>query len=88
MEENTLNTELNEEDRPGESKADKFLRLAPPRINKVLHDMDTLGKLSGSGYEYSEEQIAKMFAAIDAKVDELKSKFGPKEKAAKETFSF
>ena len=72
-----------------ESKADKFLRLAPPRINKVIQGLQSLKKLSAhSSYEYSEEQTQKMFAAIRAELDECEAAFKPKEVKKDEGFKF
>jgi hypothetical protein len=72
-----------------ESKADKFLRLAPPRVTKVMQGIQSLKKLSArSSYEYSEEQTQKMFAAIRAELDECEAAFKPKEEKKSEGFSF
>ncbi len=77
-----------EASRPGESKQEKFLRLAPPRINKVLHSIESLGKLSGSSYEYTPEQIEKMLGAIDKAVEDLRGKFVKSKAKEDEPFSF
>ena len=69
---------------PNETRTEKFLRLAPPRVTKVIKALDTLGNCSGSGYEYTEEQIEKMFNAIDEAVKETKAKFEKKKPASKE----
>lgn len=71
----------------GESKADKFKRIATPRVNKIISAIDTLGNCSGSSYEYTEEQVSAMFGAIRQKLDETEKKF--EKKAAKtKAFSF
>ncbi|MBO4847128.1 MAG: hypothetical protein J5525_12660 [Lachnospiraceae bacterium] len=75
------------EEKEGESRADKFKRLAPPRVNKVLKALDTLANCSGSGYEYTEEQVEAMFTAIEDCVNETKAKF-EKKKSVKKEFSF
>ncbi len=72
-----------------ESKADKFVRLAPPRVNKVIQGLQSLKKLSAhSSYEYTEEQTQKMFAAIRNELDECEAAFKPKEEKKTESFSF
>lgn len=70
-----------------ESKADRFKRLATPRVNKILHSLDTLGNCSGSGYEYTDEQVQAMFGAIEEKVNETRAKFEKKQTKAS-TFTF
>ena len=73
-----------------ETKNEKFVRIATPRVEKVLNALEILGNCSGAGYEYTEEQVGAMFAAIAAKLAEVKTMYQPKERAAKEKpkFSF
>jgi hypothetical protein len=40
-----------------ESKADKFKRLSAYRVNKIIKDCMSLGKLGGANYEKTAEQI-------------------------------
>lgn len=64
-----------------ESRRQKFKRLGTRRVNKVLNQLRILGNLSNkSYYEYSEEDIYKMFKAIDLQLKAVKGKFhiGPK----------
>ena len=70
-----------------ETRAEKFLRIAPSRIDKVIHSLDILGNLAGSSYEYTPEQVEKMFAAIQTKMDSTKSRF-EREKKTDDKFSF
>lgn len=44
----------------GETKAQKFSRLATARVNKVLKAIKNIGNLSTSGYEYTPEQVEKI----------------------------
>ena len=75
--------------RPGETKAEKFLRLAPPRVNKIIKAIDSLEKLSAHGsYEYTEEQVEKMFAAIKSELETCEASFKPKTAEKSEGFSF
>lgn len=75
---------------PEENRAERsarFMELAPKRTRSILKSLEILGNCSNkSGYEYSEAQINKIFAAIDAKVLETKAQFKPR--AAKEDVSF
>jgi hypothetical protein len=55
---------------------ERFIRIAERRVNKVLDGLDNLGKCSNrNNYEYSEEDVRKIFREIDRKVKELKLQF-------------
>lgn len=82
-----VNEESEERNIPNETKEEKFLRLAPPRVNKIIHSIDVLGKLSSSG-GYSPEQVEKMFGAIQETLDETKGKFMKTKKEEPKSFSF
>jgi len=57
-------------------KKEKFKKLAESRTNEVLKKLKILGNCSNrSAYEYTEEDINKIFYAIDKKVKETKAKF-------------
>jgi len=59
-----------------ESKKEKFKRLADYRTNEILKKLKVLGNCSNkSAYEYTEEDINKIFSAIDKKTRETKAKF-------------
>ena len=62
-------------DNPNESKADKFKRLAEPRVDNTLKKIKILGNLAGSGYEYSAEQVEKILTSLKSAVDEVEKKF-------------
>ena len=69
-------------------KHDNFTRLATGRTNKVLTALSHLGNCSSrSSYSYSEEEVEKIFGAIQSKVDETRAKFMPKAKKEEETFT-
>ena len=89
-EEIIMNEDMTEESgNAGETKAEKFTRLAPPRINKVIGGLQSLKKLAvRSSYEYTEEQVLKMFTAIKAELEECEAAFKPKEKKDEKGFSF
>lgn len=67
------------------SKRERFKRLAVYRTNEVLRRLKTLGNCSNrSAYEYTEEEINKIFSEIERKIKETKAKFHfPKEKEFK-----
>lgn len=58
------------------NKKDRFKRLATYRTNEVLKKLKVLGNCSNrSAYDYNEEDINKIFNAIDKSVKETKAKF-------------
>jgi len=62
-----------------EDKHEKFKRIATKRVNEILTKIDTLGNCSNkSNYSYEEEDIQKIFKAIDLKLKETKSLFKTK----------
>jgi len=59
-----------------ESKSDKFKRLATQRTNEVINKLHVLGNCSNrSIYDYSEEDISKIFNAVEKQLKEVKLKF-------------
>ena len=68
-----------------ENKRERFKRLATLRTNIVLNRLKVLGNCANrSAYEYTEEEINKIFSEIERKVKETKAKFHfPKEKEFK-----
>lgn len=59
-----------------ESKKDAFRRLATQRTNAVLNRLSILGHCSNPQlYEYTQEDVKKMFHAIEAEVKATKTKF-------------
>ena len=59
--------------RKNESKQESFRRLATNRTNAVLDRLRILGHCSNPQlYEYSQEDVKKMFRAIEAEVRTLK----------------
>ena len=71
-----------------ETKNEKFLRIATPRVNAIIDKLDILANCAGSNYEYTEEQVETMFQAIRDSVDACYNEFRPKVKTEKERFSF
>jgi len=59
-----------------ESKQQIFCRLATQRTNAVLHRLQILGHCANPQlYDYSEEDVRKIFRAIDSEVKAIKAKF-------------
>jgi len=58
------------------SKRERFKRLAVYRTNKVLKRLKVLGNCANrSAYEYTEEEINKIFSEIERKTKDIKAKF-------------
>ena len=59
-----------------ETKRDKFVRLAETRTNKIISMIKLLGNCSNTNiYEYSQDDVDKIFSAIESEVKEAKKKF-------------
>ncbi len=59
-----------------ETKRDKFVRLAEARTNKIIDMLQLLGNGSNtSAYDYTQQDIDKIFGAIENEVREAKKKF-------------
>lgn len=71
-----------------ETKNEKFVRIASPRVNAVIDKLDILSNCASSNYEYTEEQVENMFQAIRDAVDKCYAQFQPKAKSEKEKFTF
>lgn len=68
-----------------ETKREKFVRLAEARTNKIIDMIQLLGNCSNqSTYEYSSQDVDKIFTAIETALREAKKKFN-KPETSKET---
>ena len=57
-------------------KRDRFVRIAERRVNKIIDNLDLLVKCSNTrNYEYSQEEVRKIFREIEHKVREIKLQF-------------
>lgn len=67
------------------NKKERFKRLAEYRTNEVLKRLRVLGNCANrSAYEYTEEEINKIFSEIERKMKETKARFHfPKNKTFK-----
>jgi len=61
---------------PQTEKRERFRKLAVYRTNEVLKRLKILGNCANrSAYDYTEEEINKIFSEIERKVKEIKAKF-------------
>lgn len=59
-----------------QEKRERFKRLAQYRTNEILKKIKILSNCANtSAYDYSEEEVNKMFSEIDKAVRHAKSKF-------------
>lgn len=68
------------EAKKSETKTEKFRRLAINRVSKALKAMSLVGNLSGGGYEYTQEDVNKIFSAFNTRLKETYDKFQPRKK--------
>lgn len=70
-------------------KEDRFKNVAAKRVQKVLDSMESLSKCANrSNYEYSEEDVSKLFKAVKEQMKMLEASFTEKSKGNSKTFSF
>lgn len=59
-----------------ETKREKFVKVVELRTNKIIDTLRTLGNCAnGYMYEYTDEDVEKIFTAIENEVVECKKKF-------------
>lgn len=57
-------------------KRQKFVDLAEKRVNRLLKEIRLIGNLSNrSNYEFTEEDVRKMFSAIEGEVRQARKRF-------------
>lgn len=55
---------------------DKFVRLATKRVNNAIKAINLIGNLSNkSNYDYTDEDVAKIFRALQAEIGACKKRF-------------
>lgn len=69
-----------------ETKEERFIRIAEPRVSRACKAVSLLGNLAGSGYEYTEEQVDAMFGAVQEALDTARAAFNKKPKTVKFKF--
>ena len=58
------------------ARRERFKRLATYRTNEILHRLKVLGNCANrSAYEYTEDEVNKIFSEIEKMVRHTKSKF-------------
>lgn len=56
-----------------ESKRERFIRIIERRVNNLLNNLDSLGKCANKkNYDYNDEDVKKIFKAIDNKINDIK----------------
>ena len=59
-----------------ETKEDRFIRIAEARTNKIINMIRLLGNCSNKrNYDYTEEEVKKIFTAIENETKLAKNKF-------------
>lgn len=62
--------------KPREKDRDKFVDLANKRVSKALQTIQLIGNLSNrSNYAYSEEDVTKIFRALQEEIAACKKRF-------------
>jgi len=69
----------------GESKSDKFKRLASKRVVNAIQKVELITNLAAPSYEYTPEQVEKILGALQGSVDKVKAAFS-KQKIEKTDF--
>ncbi len=64
-----------------ETRKERFRRLAEKRTTSVLEQLRILGNLSNkANYDYSPEEVRKIFYAIDSQLRTVKARFADNKK--------
>jgi len=70
-----------------ETRHERFARLAEKRTNNIIKNIRILGNCSNrSSYEYTKEEVDKIFNAITSEIREEKAKFTFKNNPKKKIF--
>ncbi len=71
-----------------ETKRERFIRIAEARTNKILDMLKLLGNCSNkSNYDYSEDDIKKIFSAIEKETKNAKAKFNGSDTQKEDRFT-
>jgi hypothetical protein len=70
-----------------ETKEQRFVRLAKPRVQNAIKRIQQVGNCSGVAYVYTPEQAAKIVSALSQAVDGVKAAFD-KVKLTTNSFDF
>jgi hypothetical protein len=59
-----------------ETREQRFKRIAEKRTNDIIRRIRLLGNCSNrSSYDYTDQQVSKIFAAVDKEVKEARARF-------------
>lgn len=73
----------------GETKAEKFERIAQRRVTEIVTKIRLIGNLSDRrNYEYTDEHVRQIFDALDSEVRACKIKFKSGDAVTPVVFSF
>ena len=66
-------------------KRERFIKIAENRTNKIIYTLKLLGNCANkANYTYTEDEIKKIFSAIDQEVKNTKAKFNDTNNKKKE----
>lgn len=65
-------------DNNNESKAERFIRVAEPRVGRACKAISLIGNFATGDYEYTEQQVEAMFGAMQEELNTQKAKFTKK----------
>ena len=68
-----------------ETKAERFIRVAEPRVGRACKAISLIGNFATGDYENTEQQVDAMFGAMQEALDTAKAKF---HKDKKQKFRF
>lgn len=69
-----------------ETKHERFQRIASSRTNRIIDQLRLLGNCSNrSNYEYTDEEVKKVFSAIEAELKAQKVRFTSSSKSERFT---
>lgn len=68
-------------------KRERFVRLAEGRVNRSVKDIRLIGNLSNrSAYSYTDEDIKKIFRALQRELELARARFGGGESSGPDDF--
>lgn len=58
-----------------ETKAERFIRVAEPRISRACKAISLIGNFATGDYEYTEQQVDAMFGAMQEALNTARAKY-------------
>lgn len=62
-------------EKPNETKAERFIRVAEPRVGRACKAISLIGNFATGDYEYTEAQVDAMFAAMQDALNTARAKY-------------